>query len=99
MAEIKELSDDELASVVGGVGEGNAKYPVGTKFVRRELEPALIFIEITNVYEASHGIMMYNFIMYITVGTETSETQSVENIPESYFNDILADGTYSIYNG
>lgn len=100
MAEIKELSDDELASVVGGAGEGNAKYPVGTKFIYTD--GVQIFIEITDVLGEANGFMMYNFKQYAVVETAAgpykADEQFFYNIPEMYFDIILEEG-YSIYNG
>ena len=103
MAEIKELSDDELASVVGGVGEGNAKYPAGTKFLisSTKFEQTQMVYRIIS-FEETNGMIMYT----VQVDAFKEAKVFVSNIFEtpvqmweSSIDDCLADGSFELYNG
>ena len=102
MSDIKELSDDELASVVGGVGDDvNCKYPTGTTliFVETKFEETRVFYEIisSDVQDDTvyHSIRQYAMNGGSIVFDIINELQlSDDNIDSA-----IAQGFLEVYNG
>ena len=98
----KELSDDELNNVNGGVNQaGNYMFSKGTRFrVLKDQSPTEIGIyEIVEqfIYEGRNAY--YCDVYGIRNGVKTQVYQSRESYGENFFTTVLALGYFEIYNG